>query len=147
MAIDPVCGMEWKPKPGVELCSTQKAGDACTTEGATCDLKSNCGQLLLCAKSDPLANGACPISLARWKTDIRYLDDARRREMAADDFGCPCPKSTEQTRIRSGQEALYLAGHFAKHLMPESGNLLSKPGSINRRSVYAWFYKVARLHN
>lgn len=71
---DPVC-KGWQPK-GVPLCTTQTEGDPCNQQGAVCDPKSFCNQLLVCAAVDPKVQpGGCPISRAAFKTDIRYADD------------------------------------------------------------------------
>jgi hypothetical protein len=77
---DPVCGPEdaGAGGSGAAACTTEKAGDACTSEGATCDAGLGCGALLICAKSDPKAGpGGCPISRARYKTDIDYVSDGQ----------------------------------------------------------------------
>jgi hypothetical protein len=82
---DPVCGSPSKPPTGLPACVSETVGASCTTEGALCEPTSaTCGEKLLCAKSDPKANGTCPISLARWKSDIRYVDDAKRQQLAAE---------------------------------------------------------------
>jgi hypothetical protein len=73
---DPVCGGHM-PHPGVPTCTTEAEGIACATEGAQCDPVNDCNALLVCATSDPKQQpGGCPISRARWKHDIRYLDEA-----------------------------------------------------------------------
>ena len=63
------------------LCTaTQQAGQMCGTEGETCDPADACNRRLLCSREDPtLQPGGCPISLAAWKKDIRYLDEAGRQ--------------------------------------------------------------------
>ncbi len=76
---DPVLCTGWRQKPNVSPCTTQKAGETCTALGDTCDPKDECNKLLLCATSDPTlqdSRNLCPISRARYKTDIRYLDRA-----------------------------------------------------------------------
>lgn len=80
---DPVCSSEWKPTAGVPLCESQKEGDDCAVEGEKCDPKAGCGQLLICAKSDPKASG-CPISKAKYKRDVQYVDSAQRQKLAAE---------------------------------------------------------------
>jgi hypothetical protein len=45
---------------GIPLCTTEKAGDACSPEGAECDLSGDCTSYLVCAPSDPNQGGACP---------------------------------------------------------------------------------------
>ncbi len=73
---DPVlCRGTWTQDPSIPLCTTQKVGDSCTTLGSMCDPQDPCNQHLVCATSDPTMSGsACPISRAKYKTDIRYLD-------------------------------------------------------------------------
>jgi hypothetical protein len=62
--------------PGVDPCTTEKEGDACSTDGATCWPGGDCGALLLCAKVDPKGDPPnCPISRARYKKDIEYLPE------------------------------------------------------------------------
>lgn len=71
---DPVCS-GYNPSGNVPLCTTEVAGESCTTEGATCDPKSDCNSLLVCAASDPTQEpGGCPISQKALKRDIHYLD-------------------------------------------------------------------------
>lgn len=71
---DPVCS-GYDPDPNVPLCTTQNAGDACSTEGETCTIKDDCNRLLICASSDPTQQpGGCPISQKAFKRDIQYLD-------------------------------------------------------------------------
>jgi hypothetical protein len=65
----------------VPLCTTQMAGQACSSLGSDCDPVSPCNQLLECATSDPTHGGMCPISRRRFKTDIRYLDGAARAQL------------------------------------------------------------------
>jgi hypothetical protein len=76
----PVC-MGYQPQPGVALCTSEKEGAACTSEGQTCDPKNECGQMLVCAKSDPKAMG-CPKSRAALKTNIRYLEGQDTQALA-----------------------------------------------------------------
>jgi hypothetical protein len=73
---DPVCRMH-HDHAGAPPCTTEKAGDPCTTEGQQCDPIDPCNKLLVCATSDPTKQpGGCPISRARYKHDIRYLPGA-----------------------------------------------------------------------
>jgi hypothetical protein len=75
---DPVCGGYSGPFPGVPACGGNQEGQACATEGATCDFQSSCNAVLVCAKQDPKQQpGGCPISRARFKRDIAYLDAAK----------------------------------------------------------------------
>lgn len=79
----PVCGAEWQPTPGVALCTTEQVGAPCTSEGQTCDPKMGCGQMFVCAKSDPKLQG-CPKSRAKYKADITYIDGTQRQRLAAE---------------------------------------------------------------
>ena len=77
---DPVCRGHVPPANMPPCASTQTAGQACGPEGLTCDPSDACNRRLLCSRDDPtLQPGGCPISLASWKKDIRYVDEAERR--------------------------------------------------------------------
>jgi hypothetical protein len=72
----PVCqGAGLYDDPKIPNCTTEKEGQTCTTEGQRCDGVASCGATLLCATKPPQT---CPISRARFKQEIRYLDDAER---------------------------------------------------------------------
>ena len=74
---DPVCGGYDGPWPGVPACGGAQERQACSPEGATCDFQSSCNARLICAAEDPKQRpGGCPISRARFKRDIEYLDEA-----------------------------------------------------------------------
>jgi hypothetical protein len=61
----------------VPACGSNAQGQACAGEGTTCDFQSGCNARLVCAREDPKKRpGGCPISRARYKRDIEYLDDA-----------------------------------------------------------------------
>jgi len=70
--------------PGATLCTTEMAGAACTTAGATCwPADSMCGVQLICAESDPKNNpGGCPISRVSHKKNIEYLSEAEVASIA-----------------------------------------------------------------
>jgi hypothetical protein len=72
------------PPAGVSPCTTEMVGGSCTTTGATCwPSNSSCGELLVCATSDPKENpGGCPISRVSHKKDIQYLSDAEVATLA-----------------------------------------------------------------
>jgi len=73
---DPVCS-GYKPKKGVGLCTTEKAGVACTSTDSKCDPKNQCNAILICAEKDPKQGpSGCPISARRFKTAIHYLTAA-----------------------------------------------------------------------
>lgn len=79
---DPVCRGYTGPFAGVPLCTTEKAGAACGAASSRCDPKDGCNAQLLCTDKDPKQQvGGCPISRARYKTDLRYLDDVQRRAL------------------------------------------------------------------
>lgn len=76
---DPVCMGYGGPFEGVAACGEIVEGDPCTTEGETCDFMSDCNALLICATEDPkMQEGGCPISRAKFKQDIAYLDPSER---------------------------------------------------------------------
>lgn len=74
---DPVCS-GYSPDPSMPVCTTEAAGDPCSTEGDACAVKGDdCNRLLVCAASDPTQQpGGCPISQKALKRDIQYLDAA-----------------------------------------------------------------------
>jgi hypothetical protein len=73
---DPVCHGYQKP-PGVGLCTSEKAGQACTPVGAKCDPVDSCDRLLVCSATDPKTQpGGCPISRASFKKNVTYLSQA-----------------------------------------------------------------------
>lgn len=78
----PVCG-GWTDK-GIALCTKeQQLGSPCKVDGEVCDPKDGCNALLKCATSDPkLQPGGCPISKAKYKNDIQYVQQAEARELA-----------------------------------------------------------------
>lgn len=80
---DPVCNTYSGPFQGVPLCTTEAEGATCTPEGATCDPVNDCNALLTCSTEDPkMQEGGCPISLRRYKEQIRYLSPEQRAAMA-----------------------------------------------------------------
>jgi hypothetical protein len=55
-------------------------GSPCSTKGDTCGTRSslNCGAIEVCDDHDPRGGpGGCPLSSAKFKNDIRYIDDNR----------------------------------------------------------------------
>lgn len=79
---DPVCNSYSGPFDGVPLCTEEAAGAACAEEGASCDPVNDCNALLVCATEDPKEQeGGCPISLAKYKKDIHYLEPAEREAL------------------------------------------------------------------
>ena len=81
---DPVCGTGGAGTGGstVAACTTEKEGDACTQDGAQCDAGAGCHVALICAKADPKTQpGGCPISRARYKTDVDYVADGQLQSL------------------------------------------------------------------
>lgn len=77
---DPVCQGYVRPENTPPCTPTQQAGEMCGPQGLICDPSDACNRRLLCSREDPaLQPGGCPISLAAWKKDIRYLDEAERQ--------------------------------------------------------------------
>jgi hypothetical protein len=82
---DPVCRTEdaHREMPDVRPCTTQQAGQPCTTKDDLCDPQSACNEALRCSDHDPkMQTGGCPISSRRWKADIAYLTAHDRQEIA-----------------------------------------------------------------
>ena len=72
------------PPAGVAPCTNEMVGGACTTAGTTCwPSDSTCGQLLVCATSDPMNNpGGCPVSRVKHKKGIQYLSESEVASIA-----------------------------------------------------------------
>lgn len=71
----PSCPVSSNPDAGSLDASVPcpQEGTPCTQRGTTCgDGASNCGVVLVCEDYDP-KQGGCPISSAKFKNDIRYL--------------------------------------------------------------------------
>ena len=82
---DPACGPDDGDDPAIPNCNTEQDGQPCDTPDAVCEpAGDSCGAVLLCASSDPKSEG-CPISRARHKDTISYLDD-RQLESVRDEF-------------------------------------------------------------
>jgi hypothetical protein len=78
---DPVCG-GYTPTPGATVCTNQQVGQACSPLEARCEIPDDdCNADLLCTTSDPATN--CPISQARFKHAIEYLEPEERGAAAA----------------------------------------------------------------
>jgi hypothetical protein len=63
--------------PSIPNCTTQMLDQPCTTAGDRCDGVLGCGATYLCATQAPVA---CPISRAKYKQEIDYLDAAGREQ-------------------------------------------------------------------
>lgn len=76
---DPVCG-GYNPDPDDVVCTTQTVGATCAVASDDCAIASDdCNTHLLCTDRDPAVN--CPISLSRFKRDIRYLSADQRDDI------------------------------------------------------------------
>ncbi|WP_437853311.1 hypothetical protein [Sorangium sp. So ce363] len=72
---DPVCSGH-RPRDGVKPCTDEKEGEPCAAPDATCDPANDCNAQLLCTSDDPRQRPeGCPRSRARYKHDIRYLQE------------------------------------------------------------------------
>jgi len=78
----PVCSSQADPDdPSVPNCTdAMQPGSACDAEGETCETLA-CGGHRVCATSDPKGLVGCPISRARWKQGIEYLDQAELQSL------------------------------------------------------------------
>ena len=78
---DPVCRGYVRPENLPPCSAAQQAGQMCGIEGETCDPVRRLQPPPACAAAriPTLQPGGCPISLAAWKKDIRYLDQAERQ--------------------------------------------------------------------
>lgn len=82
---DPACGGYTKPEGVAPCTAAELEGSACAAAGVTCDPMSDCNALLICATSDPKQQeGGCPISRARFKTEIEYLGPTELERRAAE---------------------------------------------------------------
>lgn len=75
---DPACGGH--TDKGLPACDPAlMEGVSCDEPGAQCDPVNDCNAVFVCADKDPKGD-TCPISRARFKREIDYVDgDARRR--------------------------------------------------------------------
>jgi hypothetical protein len=89
----PVCMADDEPfdDPNVPNCSQdQKEGAACDTKDQRCDGVAGCGAMLVCSDEDPTQGpGGCPISRARYKQDVEYLDARQLRDYHAQLMSLP----------------------------------------------------------
>ena len=70
----PVCSGVQPTPTGMNKCTTEKAGDSCSTADALCDPQDSCARHLKCTDKDPRQGpGGCPISRRDFKSDIQYL--------------------------------------------------------------------------
>jgi hypothetical protein len=79
----PVCTANPAPydDPNIPNCTKdQTAGAACNTKDQHCDGVASCGATLVCTDTDPKGGiGGCPISRARYKQEIEYLNEQQLR--------------------------------------------------------------------
>jgi hypothetical protein len=82
---DPACMIPDPDDPNTPNCTDQTVGDPCTTPDAFCEPPGDtCGAMVVCAATDPKGD-QCPISRARHKDTISYLDD-RQLERVREEF-------------------------------------------------------------
>ena len=78
----PICGNPGLPDvaddPETPNCTTEQEGDECMVPGALCDGVGSCGAMLACNDHGP---ENCPISRARYKRDIDYVDAEQRHQL------------------------------------------------------------------
>ena len=79
----PLCqGTGVSDDPAIANCQSERIGDACSVDGGICDGVAQCGAHLVCSATDPtMRMGGCPISRARYKQDVSYLDDQALRRV------------------------------------------------------------------
>ncbi len=76
---DPLC-FEFRDDPDIPACTTQQYGDPCYSNGEVCEVGNCENQVLVCARTNPF-DFPCPISLARYKRDIKYLGEGDIRRL------------------------------------------------------------------
>ena len=106
----PVCsGIAGAPGGGgssssLPVCtSTETKGAPCSIADAECDMGAPCAGPLKCTTSDP-THGNCPISRAKYKTDIEYLSAEERSKLADDVQSIPLVRY----RYKDGPERQHL---------------------------------------
>ena len=86
----PVCGPQFDGPTGQPLCTTETVGAPCTQKDKLCDPSLGCAVNLVCTDSDPtMQPGGCPISRARYKNHVHYLDDGELSELAQELLATP----------------------------------------------------------
>jgi hypothetical protein len=80
---DPVCHDPPDAGGPVDSGVCPALGSPCTQKGETCgDGANSCGSVLVCDDHDPKGGpGGCPISSAKFKDGIRYLNEAELRAL------------------------------------------------------------------
>jgi hypothetical protein len=98
----PACAQDaGVPDSGLQACSSQIVGSACSPVGEECDPHEGCSVYLLCSTTDPRAQyGGCPVSRMRFKKDIHYLSSDELRGYARDLLALPLTGF----RYRSGDQ-------------------------------------------
>ena len=70
----------------------------------------------MCAANDPTHGGQCPVSRAKYKTDIRYVDSTDRAKLAADLQSIPLVRY----RYKDGPDREHL-GFIIEDVEPSPG--------------------------
>jgi hypothetical protein len=115
----------WNCFDGPAFCPTPRprVGTACTTEGASCAVSApaECGQATLQCKMGVWALNAygCPISSARFKQDITYVDDATEEQIRRELLDV----KLATYRYKQGDEARHL-GFIIEDMPPGSAAVL-----------------------
>jgi len=81
---DPACEGYSGPVEGVPTCAEEGLveGDVCSEEGIVCDLEDDCNRQLIC--STDYSTDDCPVSKAKYKRNIVYIDSAKSQSLADD---------------------------------------------------------------
>lgn len=128
---DPVCRGYTGPYEGIPLCDDQEAGDPCRTDGQRCDPQDECNALLLCAETDPTAQG-CPISRAAYKQDIHYLGASELGALHKQVLGAPLATWKYKSEGSEGKTRL----GFIIEDLPSGSLAVDEPRDMV--DVYGW---------
>ena len=78
---DPACEGYNGPTDGLAVCADETEGEECSEDGLQCDLEDNCNRRLICTDQDPATE--CPVSKAKHKRDIVYLDAEKAKTVSS----------------------------------------------------------------
>jgi hypothetical protein len=102
---------------GAPPCTAKETvGASCTSAGTQCDSGGACVGPLVCASTDPRHGGQCPVSRAKYKTDIEYLGESERAKLADDVQSIPLVRY----RYKDGPEREHL-GFIIEDVEPSPG--------------------------